>query len=222
MANLKHVGRVANTNVKCVVVFREIYDEKGNVVDPNNCLIVETERLPDMEHDDVIRVVESNEGQNVANFYEIANRSRFADGTNMLNSLHRRGFLRKYPTNQIELTPNPSTAIKLSEVNTIIRKQATGMSESDIRNTMVDDTDKAPRQLNGKPVSNIPLDSTQTIDQAITVPTETVLDDTTIAKNMLAQAQTFLAEAERLKSEAYAMSPGLKPKAGRKPKNANQ
>ena len=222
MANLKHVGRVANTNVKCVVVFREIYDEKGNVVDPNNCLIVETERLPDMEHDDVIRVVESNEGQNVANFYEIANRSRFADGTNMLNSLHRRGFLRKYPTNQIELTPNPSTAIKLSEVNTIIRKQATGMSESDIRNTMVDDTDKAPRQLNGKPVSNIPLDSTQTIDQAITVPTETVLDDTTIAKNMLAQAQTFLAEAERLKAEAYAMSPGLKPKAGRKPKNANQ
>jgi hypothetical protein len=44
MANLKHIGRVANTNVKCVVVFREIYDEKGNVIDPNNCLVVETER----------------------------------------------------------------------------------------------------------------------------------------------------------------------------------
>lgn len=220
MANLKHIGRVANTNVKCVVVFREIYDEKGNVIDPNNCLVVETERLPDMEHDDVIRVVESSEGQSVANFFEIAHRSRFADGTNMLNSLHRRNYLRKYPTSQIELTPNPSTAIKLSDVNTIIRKKATGMSESDIRNSMVDDTDKAPRGMDGKS-TNIRLDSTQTIDQAVTVPGETVLDDAAIARNMLAQANTFLAEAERLRAEAYAMAPTLKPKAGRKPKNAD-
>ena len=220
MANLKHVGRVSNTNVKCVVVFREIYDEKGNVIDPNHCLVVETERLPDMEHDDVIRVVESNEGQSVSNFFELAPRSRFADGTNMLNSLHRRNYLRKYPTTQIELTPNPSTAIKLSDVNTIIRKQASGMSEADIRNSMVDDTDKAPRQMDGKS-TNIRLDPSQTIDQAVSVPGETVLDDTAIAKNMLAQANTFLAEAERLKAEAYTMAPALKPKAGRKPKNAD-
>lgn len=212
--NLKHVGRVANTNVKCVVVFREIYDEKGNVIDPNNCLVVETERLPDMEHDDVIRVVESQSGQDAKEFFEIANRSRFADGTNMLNSLHRRGYLRKYPTSQIELTPNPSTAIKLSEINTIIRKQKTGMSESDIRNSLVDDTDKAPRGMERKS-NNISLDPTQTIDQAIDVPSEAVLDDVTIAKNMLIQAQIYLTEAERLKSEAYSIAPTLKPKAGR-------
>jgi hypothetical protein len=165
-----------------------------------------------MEHDDIVRVVESEAAQTANQFYEIAHRSMFSDGLNMLTKLHNRGYLRKYPTNQIELTPNSSTAIKLSEVNEIIRKQATGMSESDIRNAMVDDTDKAPR-------NHTSLDPTQTIDQAIPT-TETVLDDTAIAKNMLAQAETFLAEAERLKSEAYEMAPALRPKRGPKSKKA--
>ena len=63
MANLKHIGRVSNTGLKCIVVFREMYDEHGKVLDPNHCLIVETERLPDMEHDDIVRVVESDSAQ---------------------------------------------------------------------------------------------------------------------------------------------------------------
>lgn len=214
--NLKHVGRVTNTGLKCVVVFRELYDERGNVIDDKHCLVVETERLPDMEHDDVIRVVESMEGQQSVDFFEIAHRSRFSDGTNMLRKLHAAGYLRKYPTDQVELTPNTSTAIRLSEVNAIVRKQKTGMSESDIRNTMVNDTDKAPRTS-----TSLNLDSTQTIDQAVPVPGETVLDDTAIAKNMLAQAATYDLESTRLKEQAYAMAPSLKPRAGRKPKNAN-
>jgi hypothetical protein len=212
MATLKHIGRVANTGMKCIVVFREIYDERGNVSDPDHCLVIETERLPDMEHDDIVRVVESEAAQSANQFYEIAHRSMFSDGLNMLTKLHNRGYLKKYPTTQIELTPNRSTAIKLSEVNEIIRKQKTGMSESDIRNTMVDDTDKAPR-------NHTSLDSTQTIDQAIPT-TEVVLDDTAIAKNMIAQAETFLAEAERLKNEAYEMAPALRPKRGPKTKKA--
>lgn len=214
--NLKHVGRVANIGTRCIVVFRELYDDRGNVIDDKHCLVVETERLPDMEHDDVIRVVESMEGQQSVEFFEIANRSRFSDGTNMLRKLHAAGYLRKYPTDQIELTPNPSTAIKLSDVNAIVRKQKTGMSESDIRNTMVNDTDKAPRTS-----TSLSLDSSQTIDQALPAAGETVLDDTTLAKNMLAQAATYDLEATRLKEQAYAMAPSLKPRPGRKPKNAD-
>lgn len=213
--NTKHIGKISNTGMKCIVVFREIYDERGNVSDPNHCLVLETERLPDMEHDDVIRVVESPAGQEAQQFYQIAHRSMFSDGLNMLTKLHNRGYLRKYPTNQIELTPNPGTSIKLSEVNEIIRKQSTGMSEQDIRNSMVDDTDRAPRNLDGKSTQTT-LDSTQTIDQALPATGEAVLDDTAIAKNMLTQAETFLAEAKRLQEEAYEMAPDLKPKQGRK------
>jgi hypothetical protein len=205
MANLKHVGRVVNTDVKCVVVFREIYDDRGNVIDPDNCIVIETERLPDMEHDDVIRVVESRAGQDAREFYEIAHRTRLSDGTNMLSSLHKRGRLRKYPTSQIVLTPNPQTAISLSEVNEIVRKQQGGMSESDVKNTMVDDTDKPPRSET----------TAQTVHVEPTT-TDDILDDTAIAKNMLSQAETFLAEAARLQKEAYEMAPELKPKRTRK------
>ena len=211
MATMKHIGQVNNTGLKCIVVFREIYDERGNVTDDKNCLIVETERLPDMEHDDMVRVVESPAGQEAKEFYEIAHRSMFSDGVNMLQKLHNAGYLKKYPTNQISLTPNRSTSILLSEVNQIIRKQNTGMSESDISNSMVDDTDSPPR-------TQTSLDPSQTIDQAVNTG-EQALDETAIAQSLLSQADTFLAEAERLKEEAYSMAPSLKPKRGR-PKKA--
>jgi hypothetical protein len=211
MATMKHIGQVTNTGLKCIVVFREIYDERGNVTDDKNCLIVETERLPDMEHDDMVRVVESPAGQDAKEFYEIAHRSMFSDGVNMLQKLHNAGYLKKYPTDQISLTPNRSTSILLSDVNQIIRKQKTGMSESDISNSMVDDTDSAPR-------TQTSLDPTQTIDQAVNTG-EQALDETAIAQSLLSQADTFLAEAERLRSEAYEMAPDLKPKRGR-PKKA--
>ena len=210
MANIKHVGQVANTGLKCVVVFREIYDENGNVTDPNHCLIVETERLPDMEHDDIVRVVESDSAQTANQFYEIAHRSMFSDGINMLTKLHNRGYLKKYPTNQILMTPNSSTSVALSEVNEIIKKQSTGMSESDIRNSMVDDTDKPPRNHT-------------TSQQTTPAPKAEagVLDDKDIAKNMLSQADTYEAEVKRLREEAYNMAPDLKPKRGRKKATAN-
>jgi len=212
MATMKHIGKVSNTGLKCVVVFREIYDERGNVTDDKNCLVVETDRLPDMEHDDIVRVVESAEGQNAKEFYEIAHRSMFADGTNMLVKLHNAGYLKKYPTDQIMLTPNSSTSISLKDVNEIVRKQNTGMSPQDIENSMVNDTDSPPR------TQTTSFDPSQTIDQALPT-SEQVLDDSAIAKGMLSQAETFLAEAERLKEEAYSMAPSLKPKRGR-PKKA--
>ena len=207
MANMKHVGQVANTGLKCIVVFREIYDENGNVTEPDNCLIVETERLPDMEHDDIVRVVESPAGQEADEFYQIAHRSMFADGINMLVKLNNRGYLKKYPTKQILMTPNSSTSIPLSEINEIIKKQQSGMSEQDITNSMVDDTDKPPR-------TSTTLSESQTIDQA--VPTnEPVMDDVKLAQNMLDQANTYELEVKRLREEAYAMAPDLKPKRGR-------
>ena len=210
---MKHIGRVANTGLKCVVVFRQIYDENGNVTDDKHCLVVETERLPDMEHDDVVRVVESDAGQVSAEFYEIAHRSMFSDGRPMLQAMHNAGLLKKYPTTQIDLTPNSNTVVKLSEVNQIIKKQASGMSNADIANTMVDDTDSPPR-------NHTTLNPTQTINEA--VPTqEQPMDDTALAQQMLDQATTYESEVKRLREEAYTMAPDLKPKRGRKKATAD-
>ena len=204
---MKHVGQIANTGMKCIVVFREIYDENGNVQEANNCLVVETERLPDMEHDDMVRVVESPAGQEAGQFYEIAHRSMFADGINMLVKLNHHGYLKKYPTDQILMTPNSSTSIKLSEINEIVRKQNTGMIPRDIENSMVDDTDKPARTATS-------LSQSQTIDQAVDTG-EQAIDDSALAQTMLDQAKTYELEVTRLREEAYAMAPDLKPKRGR-------
>jgi len=213
MQNMKHIGRVSNTGLKCVVVFREIYDEDGKVTDPNHCLIVETERLPDMEHDDMVRVVESDTAQDNADFYHVAQRNKFSDGTNMLVKLSQMGYLKKYPTNQIELTPNSSTSVKLSQVNEVISKQARGMTDNDIANSMVDDTDGPPR-------NHTNLSQTQTINEAMNT-TEQALDDSALAQQMLDQANTYETEVKRLREEAYAMAPDLKPKRGRPKASAN-
>ena len=40
---------------------------------------------------------------------------------------------------------------------------------------------------------------------------EQALDDTQMAKNLLAQAKSFETEAKNLKAQAYELAPGLKP-----------
>jgi|TARA_R110001606_G_scaffold385041_1_gene548304 hypothetical protein len=209
--NKKHIGKVKNTGLKCIIVFRAIYDERGNVQDDKNCLVIETDRLPDMEHDDIVRVVESPMGQEAAEFYSIAARSTFSDSSPMLQKMHKMGWLKKHPTENILVTPNNFTSVPLNEINEIVKKTNSGMSPNDIKNSMVNDTDGAPRtttSLNSQPSGEA-------------VPTgDGVLDDNSIAKSMLSQADTFLAEAARLKEEAFTMDPSLKPKRGRKPKAA--
>jgi len=84
----KHSGQLANTGVRVAVVFRKLPN------DEQNCLIVETERLPDSYHDYVIQCLNSKEAMETNDFYEVLNRRTFPDGTNCLTSLHQRGFLR--------------------------------------------------------------------------------------------------------------------------------
>lgn len=196
MANLKHVGQIINTQKRVIVVFREIPD------DTNNCLVVDTDAAPDWMHDDLISAVESNGAQASANFYEYAQRSVFTDGTNMLQTLHEQGRLNKHPTNNIAMTPNNSVSVNLAELNTLIATETDGKPV-----VVPDDTEL------GAASTAASLDMNAV---AASIPmSETPIDDGDIAKNMLAQAEGFLAEAETLKAQAYDLDPSLKPKRGR-------
>jgi hypothetical protein len=117
MAELKHVGRVISTNKKCVVAYRTLPG------DAYHCLIVATENLPDSYHDSIINLVESNAGQTAYEFADALGRGIFPDGSNMLRSLHSTGRLLKIPTSAIEMTPNSTVKIQLSELNQIIAEQ---------------------------------------------------------------------------------------------------
>ena len=113
---IKHVGQVNQSNKKCVVVFREIPGEESS------CLIVETESLPELYHDDLINAVESHGSQSDMDFYKFAQRSTFHDGTNMLESLHLKGLLKKVSVNEITMIPTRDATILLADLNSQLRQ----------------------------------------------------------------------------------------------------
>ena len=196
--NTKHVGQLVNTQRRVVVVFREIPDE------PQNCLVVDTDALPDWMHDDVINAVESPGAQQSANFYEYAQRQMFTDGSNMLQTLHKKGLLQKAATDNVALTPNASQKVLLSEINQILKDQGV--------DAVAPAKDPNQMDMAGKPVTE---SVTQPVAQPATTPDSGVINDADLAKSMVAQAEQFEAEATRLKEEAYAMDPSLKPRRGR-------
>lgn len=200
MANIKHVGHIKNTQKRVVVVFRELPG------DPDHCLVVDTDALPDWMHDNIITAVESPGAQQSANFYEYAQRTVFSDGSNMLSTLHTQGKLQKQATSNIVMTPNNSVSIALNELNDLIREQTGGapVVKPDDDQLGVASSDAAKRAT-----------SNSIANSANKVKTD-VVDNTDIAKNMLSQAEQFRAEAERLTAEAYDMAPSLKPARGRK------
>lgn len=222
----KHVGMVENTGKRCVVVFREIYDEEGNVVEPDKCLVVEIENLPDFAYQDIVSIVESGPAQSNPNLYEVLARTRFSDNSVVLQWLHNNNRLRKYDTSNIVMKPTESYSIKLSKLNRIIELQKAGYDEKDIERIVHDDTDMPPRSKNlteeikentinkqTEPVvENTQVQSTQ----------DGVLNDDDLAQRYLNQAKTLSEEAERLTNEAYELAPHLKPKTTTKRSNTTR
>lgn len=122
---LKHVGRVKATNKKCLIAYRTLPGEA------HYCLIVPTENLPDIYHDALINLVESNAGQESYEFAEAMDRTQFPDGSRMLPALHATGRLLKVSTGAIEMTPTTGYSLLLSELNQVIAEQR-GVSVDDL------------------------------------------------------------------------------------------
>lgn len=204
MADIKHVGRIKNTNRKCLVVFRTLPG------DAFNCLVVLTESLPNTYHDAIINLVESNVGQTSYELADALNRNTFSDGTIMLASLHVQGFLQKYATDQIEMTPNASTAIKLADLNQIIAEQR-GISVQDL-------AIKPPQQDPNVEVQEVgqvnevapPLSDPLTQQQDEVLVSEAgnnVLSDSDLAAKYRNDAELLLKEAAELQKQAEALDP---------------
>lgn len=205
LANIKHVGQLVNTQKRVVVVFRELPD------DPTHCLVVDTDSLPDWMHDNVIDAVESPGAQACANFYEYAERTVFTDGSNMLQTLHKSNRLQLQETSNVVMTPNNSVQVPLDELNTIINEQTGGAPVVTPPEDQLGMAGQEEQDLNESVRPEVP--SMTNPD-----PAAVEVDDVDMAQTLLAQADQFAAEAERLRQEAYELNPSLKPKRGRKSK----
>jgi|TARA_B100000131_G_scaffold258095_1_gene253294 hypothetical protein len=219
--NTKHVGALANTGTRCVVMMRQLPDDR------DSALVIETESLPEWAHDDIIRMVDGDQAQATGNLWEVADRTVFTNGQNILAFAHQAGWLRKVPTSNVDMKPNSTTVIKLDELNKIIIEQ-TGDKDNALPKKQgidvtgpatVQDNPEAQRRITTENVEQL-ANPTPPIPQA-SAPTDGALDDSALAANMLAQAKGYEAEAESLKAQAYEMDPSLKPTRGRPKKSAS-
>ena len=223
MASLKHVGRIKNTGSRCVVVFREMYNEKGVVVDKHNCLVFESQMLPDAEHQDLMRIIESEGAQSTGDLFNVLSRERLGNGMPALTWLNQNQRLRKFPTDNVELTPDSRTTLGLDTLNKIVDMQASGSTQADIENALRNDTDSAPRTAETVAAITDPNVETLVVDDSQT--DNGVLRDADIANNFMTQAVQFEAQAKDLREQAIQLDPSLKPKRGRPPapkKSANK
>lgn len=192
---MKHVGKFGEK--PCVVVFRELPGEQ------DYCLIVQTDNLDSRQHDDLMGVVQSIEAQSSNDISEVLFRRQFTDGSNMLNSLHYGKKLQKVPVGLVQLTPTPSQALPLEQVNAEIRKLKGGYTPP------VNDAS----HLNNETTK--PIAASESTEATASADDEGVAS---IAKNLLAQATlmegdatALLKEAEAKKQEAFRLDPSLRP-----------
>lgn len=106
---MKHVG--VHNDRKVAVMFRQVPNE------PDKCLIVYTESLPEDTMKAVNECLATADAQNSVVFADAAYRFKTVTGEGLLNTIHIGNLMNKVPTSEVFLTPNEATRVALSEVN---------------------------------------------------------------------------------------------------------
>jgi hypothetical protein len=224
---LKHIGRQGDRKV--VILFRQVPNED------HMCLVIYPETLPAHWHDSIMKVLESDIGQQAEEFANALHRSLLPDGRAVLETLHLEKMIKKIRTADVLVTPRTDSSIKLDELNIMLNEMKQGeaaikkLAESDAARGIVAPEVKraAEAQFKSRQSGQVP---------PVQASSDGALDDRALAANMLAQAQRMeaegkglLAEAARMKKDAERMSPNVvasttvttadKPKRGRPTKS---
>jgi hypothetical protein len=216
----KHVGK--HNNQKVVILFREVPDEA------HMCLVVYSDLLNRMIHDELMKAVDSQAGQATQEMSEVLHRTYMPDGRVMLTVLHQEGMIKKVPCNQVLVTPNAKSSVRLDELNGILNEMKKGeeavqrLAEIDSQRGMSGKVSEgrrgaaaaAPREV-GMPMNSRARDQVEgTVSAEQFLNGEGVLSDADIAAQRRAQATvmkqnaaSMLAEAARLETEAQTLSP---------------
>jgi len=202
---IKHVGK--HNQKKCILLFREVPDET------HMCLVVFSDMLPQMIHDEVMKTLESAAGQESSNLADALFRNVMADGNNTLTSLHKMGLIKKIPTNQVLVTPNAKSSVRLDELNKLLNEMTLGK-----------DAAKKYADIDSKESNK-----KKTVDRDVGEPSRLeasvadVLSDSDLARQRLDQANRMkadaarlLAEAENLIAEAVSLDPKVNEPAAKK------
>ena len=190
---LKHVGRIAATGKKMVVAYRVVPG------DPDYCLVIPTQALEAAQHDDIMKCLESNAGQNAYEFAEAMARTTLSDGLNMLGGMQKYGKIVKVKTETIEMTPDTRSVINLAELNKMLAEQK-GVTVADLALKGPDGKTVEPKSetLTANPVGDY-----VTTDAG-------VLSDEDLAAQYRSQADALFKEAKALREQAEELVPTKK------------
>jgi hypothetical protein len=197
MKSLKHIGKLKNTGAKVLVVFRTLPGES------NQALVLPVAQLPDSYHDSIMALIETEEAQQSFEFGEIMFTRLFPDGRPMLRAMQADGRLAKMATDNVIMTPTPTTEIQLDNLNVLIAEQ---------KNVAVDDlytfVKGAPKK-DDSVVQNIAdaKELTNSDSPKMQAPNNSALSDKDIAKSLRSQADALYKEAARLRREAEDLDP---------------
>jgi hypothetical protein len=207
MKTLKHIGKLKNTGAKVLVVFRTLPGES------NQALLLPVAQLPDAYHDSIMKLVEEDQAQEAFEFGEMMFIRSFPDGRPMLQAMQADGRLIKMATDNVVMTPTPSSEIVLDQLNVLIAEQ---------HNVTVDDlytfVKGAPKKTEST-VENVA--SINDLNEPIVDPdvpstvraqasqTE-ALSDADLAKSYRSQADAMYKEAARLRRQADELDPPVK------------
>ena len=176
------------------------------------CLVCYPDLLPRLVHDEIMKVLESEVGQQAENLADALFRNIMANGHNTLEALHREGFIKKVPANQVIVQANAKSSVRLDELNNIINEMKKGdeairkLAEMD-SNAGMSSGRREPREVGAPARSAKPAE----------VPVGDTLTDSDLAEQRISQAEKMkasaaqlIAEAERLMAEASELNPRLK------------
>ena len=194
----KHVGRIKTNRRKVIVAYRTVPGE------PENCIVVTTENLMAEEHDALMKLIESDAGQNEDVFANAMARTRLPDGRIMLAGFHVTGKMQKVATDLVEMTPDRSTVIGLTDLNKMIAEQK-GVAVEDLATIDAGNQTEVSQMatVNDMPVVEDTKPSTE----------DAVLDDAALAAQYRSQADTMFKEAKRLREQAEELVPTKKKKS---------
>jgi hypothetical protein len=199
---IKHVGK--HNQKRVAIVYRTVPDED------HMALVAYADSMPMMVHDEVMKVIESEVGQNAKELADALFRTTLADGTNCLTTLHKGGWLKKVPCNQVIVTPTAKSTCRLDELNNLLKKIEEG---GDAAAALADlDANRGIKGVlqEGRELGQPAIDPTRTTAGSVSgdVLTDDILSQQRIAQadKMELEAKALLAEAKRLKQEATQLS----------------
>ena len=200
---LKHIGRMKNTGVKILTIFRTLPGES------NMALVLPVSGLSDSYHDSIMTVVETDQAQEAFELGEILFTRTFPDGRPMLQALQADNRLQKVATDLVIMSPTANDSVQLDQLNVLIAEQ---------RNCTVDDlytfVSGAPKVKKNdvvvEDIAEVKNLASQPSNEPLKATGNTVLTDKDIAKSYRSQADAMYKEAARLRKEADELDPPQK------------